>query len=239
MGDAPVPLLMVEDDANVASTLAERLRGSGFDVTHATTVAAARAAIERGAFALALLDVGLPDGSGLDVARILQQRSPGTAIVFLTAYGTPEDRIQGLELGADDYVTKPFVFRELLLRLNNALRRARELQRPGAATEGPVRIGRASVDFRRFTAEVDGVAHPLTHKECAVLRLLAERPGVAVSRDEILDRAWSAEEFPTQRTVDNFIVRLRKLVEHDPAHPRTIRSIRGVGYLFEASTPND
>jgi DNA-binding response OmpR family regulator len=234
MSETPVPLLMVEDDANVASTLGERLRGNGFEVTHAANVAAARAAIERGAFQLALLDVGLPDGSGLDVARLLQQRSPGTAIVFLTAYGTPEDRIQGLELGADDYVTKPFVFRELLLRLNNALRRARELQQSSAATQGVVRIGRANVDFRRFIAEVEGVSHPLTHKECAVLRLLAERPGVAVSRDEILDRAWSAEEFPTQRTVDNFIVRLRKLVEHDPAHPRTIRSIRGVGYLFEA-----
>jgi len=232
---APVPLLMVEDDPNVASTLADRLRGNGFAVTHAANVAAAAAAIARESFHLALLDVGLPDGSGLDVARTLQQRSPGTAIVFLTAYGTPEDRIQGLELGADDYVTKPFVFRELLLRLNNALRRARELQQPSAATQGVVRIGRANVDFSRFSAEVDGVTHPLTHKECAVLRLLAERPGVAITRDEILDRAWSAEEFPTQRTVDNFIVRLRKLVEQDPAHPRTIRSIRGVGYLFEAN----
>ena len=231
-------MLMVEDDPNVASTLAERLRGNGFDVTPAASVAAARAAVaakSAGGFQLALLDVGLPDGSGLDVARDLQLRSPGTAIVFLTAYGTPEDRIQGLELGADDYITKPFVFRELLLRLNNALKRARDLQQPGPATAGPVRIGVAEVDFSRFTARVGGITHPLTHKECAVLRLLAEKPGVAVTRDEILDRAWSADEFPTQRTVDNFIVRLRRLVEEDPANPRTIRSIRGVGYLFEAN----
>jgi two-component system alkaline phosphatase synthesis response regulator PhoP len=131
-------------------------------------------------------------------------------------------------------VTKPFVFRELLLRLNNTLKRARDLQRPSAATEGVVRIGLADVDFRRFTARVGDTTHPLTHKECAVLKLLAERPGVAITRDEILDRAWSPEEFPTQRTVDNFIVRLRRLVEKDPANPRTIRSIRGVGYLFEA-----
>jgi two-component system, OmpR family, alkaline phosphatase synthesis response regulator PhoP len=226
---------MVEDDPNVALTLAERLRASGFDVTAAASVKDACAAIGRGSFQLALLDVGLPDGNGLDIARHLQQQSPGTAIVFLTAYGTPEDRIQGLELGADDYVTKPFVFRELLLRLNNALKRARDLQQPSEATAGVVRIGRAEVDFRRFTARVGDVTHPLTHKECAVLKLLAERPGVAVTRDEILDRAWSAEEFPTQRTVDNFIVRLRRLVEKDPAHPHTIRSIRGVGYLFEAS----
>jgi two-component system, OmpR family, alkaline phosphatase synthesis response regulator PhoP len=229
-----VPTLMVEDDPNVASTLAERLRANGYDVTPAASVEAALAAIGTRPFQLALLDVGLPDGSGLDVARHLQRHSPGTAIVFLTAYGTPDDRIQGLELGADDYVTKPFVFRELLLRLNNAVKRARDLQQPTAGTSGVVRIGLAEVDFGRFTARVGNTTHPLTHKECAVLKLLAERPGIAVTRDEILDRAWSPDEFPTQRTVDNFIVRLRRLVEEDPAHPRTIRSIRGVGYLFEA-----
>jgi DNA-binding response OmpR family regulator len=227
-------LLMVEDDANVATTLAERLRASGFTVTHAASVAAADRALAQHVFQVALLDVGLPDGNGFDVAKLVQQRSPGTAILFLTAYGTPEDRIHGLELGADDYLTKPFVFRELLLRIHNALKRARDLQAPSARTAGVVRIGVADVDFRRFTATVGDEVHPLTHKECAVLKLLVEKPGVAVTRDEILDRAWSAEEFPTQRTVDNFIVRLRRLVERDPANPRTIRSIRGVGYLLEA-----
>ncbi|HEV7632097.1 MAG TPA: response regulator transcription factor [Steroidobacteraceae bacterium] len=227
-------LLMVEDDANVADTLAERLRSSGFVVTQAATVAAARAALGAAQFQIALLDVGLPDGSGFDVARLLQASSPGTVMIFLTAHGMPEDRIHGLELGADDYVTKPFNFRELLLRVQNALKRASYLQQPGGAS-GVVRIGKASVDFDRFTAHVDGVSHPLTHKECAVLKLLVERAGTAVSRDEILDSAWSADEFPTQRTVDNFIVRLRRLVEADPANPRTIRSIRGVGYLFEAN----
>jgi two-component system alkaline phosphatase synthesis response regulator PhoP len=97
---------------------------------------------------------------------------------------------------------------------------------------GQVHIGRARVDFERFIATVDGETQSLTHKECAVLRLLAERAGKAVSRDEILDRAWSADEYPTSRTVDNFIVRLRKLVEIDAADPRVIRSIRGVGYLL-------
>lgn len=227
-------LLMVEDDANVADTLAERLRGNGFVVTQAATVAAARAALAAGQFQIALLDVGLPDGSGFDVAKLLRASSPGTVMIFLTAHGMPEDRIHGLELGADDYVTKPFNFRELLLRIQNALKRASYLQQPGSAASGIVRIGKASVDFGRFTAQVDGVSHPLTHKECAVLKLLVERAGTAVSRDEILDSAWSADEFPTQRTVDNFIVRLRRLVEPDPANPRTIRSIRGVGYRFEA-----
>ena len=230
-----MPLLMVEDDANVADTLAERLRANGYAVTPATSVAAARQALATGQFDIALLDVGLPDGSGFDVARTLRDTSPGTAMVFLTAYGTPEDRIHGLELGADDYITKPFVFRELLLRLQNSLRRASYLQQPVGAARGAVRIGEADVDFGRFTATVAGSVHPLTHKECAVLKLLVERAGTAVSRDEILDRAWSAHEFPTSRTVDNFIMRLRRLVEKDPANPRTLRSIRGVGYLFEAS----
>ena len=231
---ADVPLLMVEDDANVAGTLGERLRANGFVVTHAPTVADALDVLQRGHFDIALLDVGLPDGNGFDIARRLRETSPATSLVFLTAYGTPEDRIHGLELGADDYVTKPFVFRELLLRLQNALKRASYLKvdTPQGAR---LRIGRADVDFGRFTATVDGTVHSLTHKECAVLKLLHERAGQAVSRDEILDRAWSPDEFPSSRTVDNFILRLRRLVEQDPANPRTIRSIRGVGYLFEAS----
>jgi DNA-binding response OmpR family regulator len=181
---------------------------------------------------LTLLDVGLPDGNGFDLAGELRAAVPQSAIIFLTAHGNPEERVRGLELGADDYLTKPFHFRELLLRIQNCLKRAQDLAELPGTMRGIVRIGRAHVDFERFSAEVDGVSHALTHKECAVLRLLASRVGKAVSRDEILDRAWSADEFPTSRTVDNFIVRLRKLVEPDPDEPRLIRSIRGVGYLL-------
>lgn len=227
-------LLLVEDDANVAGTLSARLRAEGYDVTHAASVRAAREALAGASFQAAVLDVGLPDGDGFDVARQLREDSPGTALLFLTAYGAPEDRIRGLELGADDYVTKPFVLRELLLRIQNVLKRARDLAPAADAPSGPVRIGIAEVDFARFTACSGEVLHRLTHKECAVLKLLVERAGEAVTRDEILDRAWSPEEFPTQRTVDNFIVRLRRLVEADPANPRTIRSIRGVGYQLES-----
>jgi len=228
-------LLLVEDDANVARTLAERLASEGFAVTHAASVAAARAAVAQQRFHAAVLDVGLPDGNGFEVARHLRENSPQTAMLFLTAYGTPEDRIHGLELGADDYMTKPFAFRELLLRIQNVLKRARDLSPPGAPME-PVRIGMAIVDFARFTAESGGTLHRLTHKECAVLQLLVEQTGKAVSRDEILSRAWAPDEFPTERTVDNFILRLRRLVERDPAHPETIRSIRGVGYQLEKGT---
>lgn len=225
-------LLLVEDDANVARTLAERFGGEGFAVTQAASVAAARTALQQQRFQAAVLDVGLPDGDGFEVAKHLREVSPQTAMLFLTARGTPEDRIHGLELGADDYMTKPFAFRELLLRVQNMLKRARDLQSP-ATSGGPVRIGMATVDFARFTAQSGTILHRLTHKECAVLQLLLERSGRAVSRDEILNRAWAQDEFPTERTVDNFILRLRRLVERDPANPQTIRSIRGVGYQLE------
>jgi two-component system alkaline phosphatase synthesis response regulator PhoP len=232
----PPALLLVEDDPNVAGTLTSRLAAEGFAVTHAGSVRAAREAIRQQTFAAAVLDVGLPDGNGFEVAKHLRDTSPGTAMLFLTAYGTPEDRIHGLELGADDYMTKPFAFRELLLRIHNMLKRAGDIARRSAAVTGPVRIGIATVDFDRFTALSGDTLHRLTHKECAVLKLLVDEAGKAVSRDEILGRAWAPDEFPTERTVDNFILRLRKLVERDPADPRTIRSIRGVGYQLETDT---
>ena len=226
-------LLLLEDERNVAETLIERLKAAGFAVTRADSLASARRAMAEANFQLAVLDVGLPDGSGFDLARQLRARAPATAIVFLTAHANPEDRIRGLELGADDYVGQAVSFPRAAAA-HPELPQARAGPGAGAAARCAARcsIGRARVDFERFIATVDGETLALTHKECAVLRLLAERVGKAVSRDEILDRAWSADEFPTSRTVDNFIVRLRKLVEADPADPRVIRSIRGVGYLL-------
>ncbi len=227
-----IHLLVVEDERNVGETLSERLQAAGYRVTLAESAARARQAWRSEAPKLALLDVGLPDGNGFALARELRAAAPQTAIIFLTAHGNPEERVRGLEIGADDYLTKPFHFRELLLRIQNCLKRAQDLADLPGEVRGMLRIGRAQVDFERYSAEVAGEHHALTHKECAVLRLLASRVGKAVSRDEILDRAWSADEFPTSRTVDNFIVRLRRLVEVDAAEPRVIRSIRGVGYLL-------
>jgi two-component system alkaline phosphatase synthesis response regulator PhoP len=229
-------ILVVEDERNVAETLIERLASAGFTVTHAASAARARLALSAEPPHLVLLDVGLPDGNGFALAGEIRSLAPRAAIIFLTAHGNPEDRVRGLELGADDYLTKPFHFRELLLRIQNCLKRAQELADLPGDMQGELQIGRARVNFERFAAEVDGQWQPLTHKECAVLRLLASRVGKAVSRDEILDRAWSADEFPTSRTVDNFIVRLRKLVERDAGDPQIIRSIRGVGYLLTETT---
>lgn len=222
-------LLVVEDEKNVGLTLVERLARENYDVTWAKNSEEALLEISKRKFDLILMDVGLPDGNGFEIAAKTRKIHPSTAIIFLTAFGNSEDRIRGLELGAEDYIVKPFHFKELLLRIENGLRRSRYLEEATAGADG-IQIGRAIIYFSRYEAEVDGNIQSLTQREAALLKLLFERKGSVVSRDEILDRVWSENEFPTSRTVDNFIMRLRRLVEIDPEKPVIIRSIRGVGY---------
>lgn len=223
---APARLLVVEDEHNLGATLHERLVRSGFDATWVRSVAGAQAELGKRLFDLALLDVGLGDGSGFLLAETIRRQAPGTAIIFLTAMGDPQHRILGLELGADDYVVKPFNYQELVLRIENALRRARFC----GTGLNRMRVGRAVVDFPAFIAEVDGEVTHLSQRETALLKLLVERRGTVVSRDQILDEVWSRDDYPTPRTVDNFILKLRKLVETEPDEPTVIRSVRGVGY---------
>jgi DNA-binding response OmpR family regulator len=221
-------ILVVEDERNVGSTLVERLQREGYEVAWAQSREEAFTQLDGRKFDLALLDVGLPDGTGFQVAQKIRELSRSTAIIFLTAFGDPEDRIRGLELGAEDYVVKPFHIKELLLRVQNGLKRAKYL---GEASEpDELQIGRALFRFARFEALVDGRPQSLTHKECALMKFLVERSGKVISRDEILNEVWSEDEFPSPRTVDNFIMRLRRLVEQDPEAPELIRSVRGVGY---------
>lgn len=227
MSTAP-RILLVEDEQNVALTLVERLGREGFSVSHAVSCADAMQLIERSAFDLALLDVGLPDGSGFDIACSLRAIHPACAVVFLTAFADPEDRVRGLELGAEDYIVKPFHLRELILRLNKALKRVAALT--DGSQKDELKLGKARLRLARFEVESDGTVHKLTHKECAVLKFFLDKRGQVVSRDEILNHVWADDEFPTPRTVDNFIVKLRKLIEPDPNAPELILSIRGVGY---------
>ena len=226
-------ILLVEDERNVGSTLVEKLRKEGFDVTWSETAEDARLQLAGRRFDLVLLDVGLPDESGFSVAEVIKQEQPATAIVFLTAQTSPENRVRGLELGAEDYIAKPFHLKELILRIRNGLRRAQYLASGEADRPEGVVIGQARVRFARFEADVGGQITRLSHKETALLKLLVDRRGKVVSRDEILNQVWSEDEFPTPRTVDNFILRLRKLVEADPENPRAIVSVRGVGYMLE------
>ena len=226
-------ILVVEDEKNVGSTLVERLQKEAFSVDWAQNAAEALSLFKGRGYSLALLDVGLPDGDGFDLARKFREQTPSTAIVFLTAFGTAEDRVTGLEIGADDYVVKPFHFKELLLRIRNVLKRADYVRPDLKLNSGKIRIGRAMVDFERFEAVVSDETHKLTHKECALLKLLHDNEGRVVSRDEILDRVWSEDEYPSPRTVDNFIMRIRRLVENDPENPKVITSLRGVGYQLK------
>ncbi len=220
-------ILVVEDEANLGNTLVEVLIDEGYEATLAKTEKEARNKLKVQNFDLALLDVGLPDGSGFNVAKFINDNKPETAIIFLTAYGNPEDRIRGLELGSEDYIVKPFHLKELLLRIKNGLKRSKYFSQLPNTT---IQIGNALINFECFEAKVNNKTHTLTHKECMILRLLVERKGKVVSRDEILDFVWAKEEYPSTRTVDNFIMKLRRIVEQDPENPIFIKSIRGVGY---------
>ncbi len=233
MVESPGRILVLEDEKNVGSTLVERLKREGYAVEWAQSQAQALALLGSHPFDLALLDVGLPDGSGFEVAERLREFSQQTAVIFLTAFGNPEDRVRGLELGAEDYVVKPFHLKELLLRIRNGLKRAQSLAALSGSAEDEIQLGEARVHFSRFEAIRNDERHSLTHKECMLLKLLVERKGQVVSRDEILNEVWSENEFPTTRTVDNFILRLRRLIEKDPENPALIRSVRGVGYQLD------
>lgn len=229
----PRRLLLVEDQVNLGSTLAERLAGVGYKVVWARNLRQAEVEIASGPFDLALVDVGLPDGSGFTLGASVRSRHPGIGVIFLTALGDPIHRVRGLELGAEDYVVKPFHFHELVLRIENAMRRRRHWEQvPGQLT-----VGRASVDFLSLTAEAGGKSTTLGAREAALLRFLIARRGTVVSRHEILDAVWSRDEYPTPRTVDNFIVRLRRLIEDDPERPAVLRTVRGAGYQLTLPSP--
>lgn len=227
-----INLLLLEDEVNVGSTVKDRLQMEGYQVFWAQSLAEAKTILHTYSISFALLDVNLPDGSGFDLGRLIRQKHPEVVMVFLTAAGTTEDRIHGLELGAEDYIVKPFHFKELLLRIQNASKRLKYIHESAPHT-GEIKIGRAAVQFKQYEILSDGQKYHLSHKECALLKLLYEKRGEVVSRDDILNVVWSEDEYPTPRTIDNFILKLRKWIEPDPNDPTIIRSVRGVGYLIE------
>jgi len=226
-----IDLLLLEDEVNVGSTVKDRLQMEGYQVWWAQSITEAKTVLQNHPISMALLDVQLPDGSGFDLGRIIRQDHPQIVMVFLTAAGTTEDRIHGLELGAEDYVVKPFNFKELLLRIKNASKRLVFIQNSDQI--GELKLGRATIRFKQYEIVTDGHKYKLSHKECALLKLLYEKRGEVVSRDDILNVVWSEDEYPTPRTIDNFILKLRKWIEPDPNSPTLIRSVRGVGYIFE------
>jgi two-component system alkaline phosphatase synthesis response regulator PhoP len=222
-------LLLVEDEAHLAEAISDNLALEGYEVEVVGDGESALARARGAPPALILLDVMLPGIDGFAVCERLRAERNEVPILFLTARNESDDRVRGLALGGDDYLGKPFDLRELILRVRAILRRNQWLHEPSQAGDTLV-LGDARVDFRTFTLGREGRETRLSTKETAILRYLAERAGEVVSRAEILDRVWGYDAFPTTRTIDNFVVRLRRLLEPDPAHPRYIHTIRGTGY---------
>jgi len=230
----PAPVLVVEDDPHLAAGVMENLRAEGYAVTVAPDGEQALDWLAGNECALIILDVMLPGADGLSVCRTLRTRGNTTPVLFLTARGDPADRVRGLEAGGDDYLAKPFHLQEFLLRVRAILRRWEWYRSVSATTATAVlRFGGNEVDFRAFRARSwNGEPQELTEKEAMILKVLAEHAGQIVSREDLLERVWGYDVFPSTRTVDNFILRLRKRFERDPAVPRHFLTVWGVGYRF-------
>ena len=225
-------ILVVEDEANLAKGIAENLRAEGYDATIAGDGIQALDALREAVFDLVLLDVMLPHMDGYTVCEQLRAQGNEVPILFLTARTTQDDRVRGLEAGGDDYLGKPFSLRELLLRIAAILKRYRWYT-DRAASAREIEFGGNRVDFRTYTGTAwDGASHELTHKEAMILRMLSECEGEVVAREAILEQVWGHEVYPSTRTIDNFVLRLRKRFERSPDQPQHFHTVRGVGYRF-------
>ncbi|HEY3934029.1 MAG TPA: response regulator transcription factor [Gemmatimonadales bacterium] len=228
-------ILLVEDEVNLARGIRENLEAEGYVVDVATDGETALNRIRREEFGLVILDVMLPRMDGYTVCQTARREGRDTPVLFLTAKGSGPDRIRGLEAGGDDYLPKPFQLRELLLRVAAIIRR-RTRYDAMTALEPLVRFGENEFDFRSFRGRSwDGADQVLTQKEAMILKLLAAREGQVVWRDEILEKVWGDDVLPSSRTIDNFVLRLRKRFEPDPEHPVYFHTIRGIGYRFTSA----
>ena len=226
-------ILIIEDERPMRTALADRLTAAGYRVICAPDGASGLDRAREEQPDLILLDVMMPQLDGFSVASELRRLGQNTPILMLTAKGQVEDRIRGLDAGADDYLVKPFSGDELLARVRALLRRAERSSRPAPEQ---LTLGSVTVDFARQEAQRDGRPLHLTAKEFSLLRLLAEHAGQPVSRELFLDRVWGVAAFPTTRTVDTHVAGLRAKLEADPEEPRFIRTVHGVGYKLELPT---
>lgn len=222
-------ILIVEDEEGLAAGIKLNLEGEGFIVDWARDGSEGLRKAVEDTPDLIILDIMLPKKTGLDVCRELRHQNINTPIIMLTAKGEEIDKVVGLELGADDYMTKPFSIRELLARINVQLRR--EKTQAGMPTQS-YRIGDMEVDFARFKLRRKDKDIKLTSLEVEILRYMIDHRGEVVTRDALLDKIWGYEKFPTTRTVDSHILKLRKKIEKDPSNPRYILSVYGGGYRF-------
>jgi len=230
---APRPIIfVVEDDEDIARLISHNLQAAGFEVQSFVSSASVLSEAAREMPALFLLDVMLPGTDGFELCRHIRQTPTlsVTPIIFLTAKTAEADRIRGLELGGDDYITKPFSPRELVARVRSVLR---GLGQTPAASE-VLRFGELEIDVSSMTVQVEGRNVLTTVREFRLLEYLATHRGRVLTRDRLLDAVWKETPFVTPRSIDVYIRRLREKIETDPRHPQYLKTLRGIGYRFEA-----
>jgi DNA-binding response OmpR family regulator len=222
-------ILIIEDDISILNGLKDVLIFKSYDVLTATDGESGYEMAVEKSLDLIILDIMLPKMDGFTLCKKLRDAGDITPVLMLTARGEEPDKVHGLDLGADDYVTKPFSLPELLARVRALLRR-----RPGEETEkvspDSIQLGNIFLDFKKYKALKDGLPLNLTPKEFGVLRFLATRTGDVVTRDELLDEVWGYDKYPTTRTVDNHLAQLRSKIEENPTNPQYLITVHGVGY---------
>ncbi len=224
-------ILLVEDEESLAKGLVFNLRADGFQVDWVTDGKQALEAFHSKEYSLIILDIMLPYLDGFEVAEHIREKDARIPILMLTARTETKDRIKGLQLGADDYLPKPFHLEELLLRVRRMLKR-KDWYKNDTETPAVIRFGNNEVNFENLHCKAGEKEFQLTAREAILLRYLVKNKGRVVSRKELLEEVWDMGSGVETRTVDNFIVRLRKYFEPDPSHPIYIKSIRSIGYMF-------
>ena len=224
-------ILIAEDDANIRDGLVDLFESEGYAVTAVEDGVEALERFTGATFDLILLDVMMPGKSGYDVCREIRKTNSSVPIIMLTAKGEEIDKVVGLQLGADDYVTKPFGVHELLARVEAVLRRSVKGSKDTDLPEA-FAFGEAQVDSRQFTICIQGNTELLSHREMELIRLFREHPNEVLSRNRLLDEVWGVGYFGTTRTLDQHISKLRKKMENDPSDPKTLRTVHGIGYKY-------
>jgi len=224
-------ILLVEDDPGLADGLLLNLEAEGYQVVHVANGSLVLDEFKRGNFDLILLDIMLPGVDGLTLCRKIRATGSTVPIMFITARSQTEDKVEGILAGGDDYIAKPFDISELQARIQGIFRRQAWLHKQESRAD-IYSFENCRINFKTFEASGPGGTSKLTSKECMVIKYLVEREGQVVSRNQLLDAVWGYQIYPTNRTIDNFILKLRKIFELDSKNPVHLETIRGVGYRF-------
>ena len=222
-------VLIVEDELNMVQGLKDNLEFEGYEVDTAMEGSTGLQKVLQEEYDLILLDVMLPEVSGFDICKAARKKGVNTPIILLTAKGEEMDKVLGLELGADDYITKPFSLRELLARIKAILRRAPAIKQGGIDSEF-ITIGNIQINFKNYRAQEGNNEIKMSYKEFEILHYLYKNAGNTVQRDDLMSNVWGIDYDITTRTVDNFILKLRQKIETDPNNPKIILTVHGVGY---------